>query len=147
MNKYSKDVEVRGHLIDSMILTKIFDNIMDLDGKFEVTKIKVGKKRVESARSYLNSISNDRAMPALALRDNKTKIWEPVGEENLYAVVDESSGFVLTDSSGYILAICDKNGISKTLVQGLSQEQKDEVVNLLKKDNIPEYKGKVALPV
>ena len=94
-----------------------------------------------------SSIANDKAMPALALRDNKTNVWEPVGEENMYAIVDESSGFVLTDSSGYILAICDKNGISKTIVQGLSQEQKDEIVRLLEKDNIPEYKGKVALPV
>ena len=49
MNKYSKDVEVRGHLIDSMILTKIFDNIMDLDGKFEVTKIKVGKLKTDES--------------------------------------------------------------------------------------------------
>ena len=109
--------------------------------------LKIGKKRVESSREYLNSLSNDRAMPALALRDNKSNIWEPVGEENLYAVVDESSGFVLTDSSGYILALCDKNGISKAIVQGLSQEQKEEIVKLLEKDNIPEYKGKVALPV
>ena len=109
--------------------------------------LKIGQKRVESSRAYLNSISNDRAMPALALRDNKSNIWEPVGEENLYAVVDESSGFVLIDSSGYILALCDKNGISKAIVQGLSQEQKDETVKLLEKDNIPEYKGKVVLPV
>ena len=109
--------------------------------------LKIGKKRVEYARSYLNSISNDKAMPALALRDNKTNVWEPVGEENMYAVVDESSGFVLTDTSGYILALCDKNGISKTIVQGLSQEQKDEIVKLLEKDNIPEYKDKVILPV
>ena len=82
--------------------------------------LKIGQKRVESSRSYLNSISNDRAMPALALRDNKSNIWEPVGEENLYAIVDESSGFVLTDSSGYILALCDKNGISKAIVQAVS---------------------------
>ena len=109
--------------------------------------LKIGKKRVESSRSYLNSLANDRAMPALALRDNKSNIWEPVGEENLYAVVDESSGFVLTDSSGYILALCDKNGISKAIVQGLSQEQKDEIVKLLEKDIIPEYKDKVILPV
>ena len=109
--------------------------------------LKMGQKRVESARAYLNSISNDRAMPALALRDNKTNVWEPVGEENLYAVVDESSGFVLTDSSGYIIAICDSKGPSKSLVQSLNQEQKDNIVELLKKDNIVEYKGKVALPV
>ena len=49
MNKYSKDVEVRGHLIDSMILTKIFDNVMDLDGKFEVIKIKVGKLKTDES--------------------------------------------------------------------------------------------------
>ena len=109
--------------------------------------LKMGQKRVEASREYLNSISNDRAMPALALRDNKSNIWEPVGEENLYAVVDESSGFVLTDSSGYIIAICDEKGTSKALVQNLNQEQKDNIVELLKKDNIVEYKGKVALPV
>ena len=109
--------------------------------------LKIGQKRVESSREYLNSLSNDRAMPALALRDNKSNIWEPVGEENLYAIVDESSGFVLTDSSGYILALCDKNGISKAIVQGLSQEQNDEMVKLLENDKIPEYKGKVVLPV
>ena len=109
--------------------------------------LKMGQKRVEAARAYLNSISNDRAMPALALRDNKSNVWEPVGEENLYAVIDESSGFVLTDSSGYIIALCDGNGTSKTLVQSLNQEQKDNIVELLKKDNIVEYKGKVALPV
>ena len=109
--------------------------------------LKKGQKRVESARAYLNSISNDRAMPALALRDNKTNVWEPVGEENLYAVIDESSGFVLTDLSGYIIALCDAKGTSKSLVQSLNQEQKDNIVELLKKDNIVEYKGKVALPV
>ena len=45
--------------------------------------LKMGQKRVESSRAYLNSVSNDRAMPALALRDNKTNVWEPVGEEKI----------------------------------------------------------------
>ena len=36
--------------------------------------IKIGQKRVESTSAYLNSIENDRAMPALALRDNQSKI-------------------------------------------------------------------------
>ena len=109
--------------------------------------LQMGKKRVEAAREYLNKLTNDKAMPALALRDNKTNVWEPVGEENLYAFVDESSGFVLTDTSGYILALCDKNGISKAIVQGVTQEQKESIEKMLKDDNIPEYKGKVALPV
>ena len=109
--------------------------------------LREGQKRVQESRDYLNKLTNNKAMPALALRDNKTNVWEPVGKENLYAFIDESSGFVLTDTSGYILALCDKNGISKAIVQGLSKEQKDEIEKMLKTDNIPEYKGKVSLPV
>jgi hypothetical protein len=86
-------------------------------------------------------------MPALALRDTKSDVWEPVGEENYYAVVDESSGFVLTDTSGYIIAICDKDGFSKTLVQGVTKEQKEQIVKEFEKDNVPQFKGKVILPV
>jgi len=109
--------------------------------------LRMGQKRVQSAREYLNKLTDNKAMPALALRDNKTNVWEPVGEENLYAFIDESAGFVLTDTSGYILALCDKNGISKTIVQGVTKEQKENIEKMLKDDNIPEYKGKVSLPV
>lgn len=109
--------------------------------------LKIGQKRVQEARDFLNKFANGKAMPALALRDNKTNVWEPVGEENLYAIVDESSGFVLTDTSGYLLVLCDKNGISKALVQGLSKEQKDATVKMLESENVPQYKGNVSLPV
>jgi hypothetical protein len=109
--------------------------------------LKVGQKRVADSREYLNKITDGKAMPALALRDNKTNVWEPVGEENLYAFVDETAGFVLTDTSGYILALVDKNGTSKSIAQGISKEQKDKYEVLFQTDNIVEYKGKVTLPV
>lgn len=109
--------------------------------------LKLGQKRVAVSREYLNKLTNNRAMPALALRNSNSSVWEPVGEEDYYAVVDESSGFVLTDTSGYIISICDKDGFSKTLVQGVTQEQRDQIVQEFKKDNIPEFKGKVILPV
>ena len=109
--------------------------------------LKTGQKRVASAREYLNKLTNGKAMPALALKDNKSNVWEPVGEENLYVFIDESAGFVLTDTSGYILALVDKNGISKTIVQGVTKEQKEILENSFQKDSIPEYKGKVILPV
>ena len=90
---------------------------------------------------------NGKAMPALALKDTKSNVWEPVGEENLYAFVDESSGFVLTDTSGYIVAIVDNNGLTKALVQGVNQQQKEDLLKSFEADNIPEFKGKVILPV
>ena len=109
--------------------------------------LKLGQKRVAETREYLNKITDGKAMPALALRDNKTNVWEPVGEENLYAFVDETAGFVLTDTSGYILALVDKNGTSKSIVQGITKEQKEKFEALFQVDNIVEYKGKVILPV
>ena len=109
--------------------------------------LKLGQKRVAEAREYLNKIADGKAMPALALRDNKTNIWEPVGEENLYAFVDESAGFVLTDTSGYILALVDKNGTSKSIVQGVTKEQRENFEKRFHSDNVEEFKGKVILPV
>jgi len=109
--------------------------------------LKVGQKRVNDAREYLNRFANGKAMPALALKDTKTNIWEPVGEENLYAVVNGASGFVVTDDGGYILVLCDKNGIAKTIAQGLSDEEKTSIINSLKSDNIQVYGGEVSLPV
>ena len=109
--------------------------------------LKIGQKRVSEAREYLNKLANGKAMPALALKDTKSNIWEPVGEENFYAVVDESSGFVLTDTSGYIVVIVDKNGLTKTLVQGITKEQKNELLKNFQNDGLIEFKGKVILPV
>lgn len=109
--------------------------------------LKLGQKRVAQAREYLNKIADNKAMPALALTNNKSSVWEPVGEENLYAFVDESAGFVLTDTSGYILALVDKNGTSKTIVQGVTKEQKEHLTRIFEADSIPKYSGNVVLPV
>ena len=109
--------------------------------------LKLGQKRVAEAREYLNKLTDGKAMPALALRMNKTNVWEVVGEENLYAFVDESAGFVLTDNSGYILAIVDSEGYSKTIIQGVTNEQKENLEKSFKADNIPKFEGKVILPV
>ena len=109
--------------------------------------LKLGQKRVAESREYLNKLTDGKAMPALALRDNNSNVWQPVGEENLYAFVDESAGFVLTDNSGYILALVDKNGSSKTIVQGVTQQQKENLEKAFIADNIPKFEGKVILPV
>jgi len=109
--------------------------------------LKLGQKRVAEAREYLNVLTNGKAMPALALVDSKSNVWVPVGEENMYAFVDESAGFVLTDDSGYILALVDKTGSSKTIVQGVTKQQKEILEKTFQKDDIPKFEGKVILPV
>lgn len=53
MSKFVQEVEVRGHLIDSLILTKIFDGIMDLGGEFEVLKIRIGRRKKDPSYAKL----------------------------------------------------------------------------------------------
>ena len=53
MAKFQHIVEVKGHLIDSMILTKIFDVIMDLQGEFHVQKFIVGEKKKDESYAKL----------------------------------------------------------------------------------------------
>lgn len=51
--KFEHEIEVRGHLIDSLILTKIFDIIMDLNGEFQVQEFQVGKRKKDESYAKL----------------------------------------------------------------------------------------------
>lgn len=108
--------------------------------------LKEGQRRVAETRAYLDKLTGGNAMPAMALAKPDSNNWEPVGKESLYAFVSESSGFVLTDTSGYILALVDKTGISKSIVQGVTSEQAKSLEKQLVADNIPKFNGHVILP-
>jgi hypothetical protein len=105
--------------------------------------LKIGEKRVKDAQEFLSKFIDDnqnQVMPALALKDNKTNIWEPVGEENYYGVVK--------GDNGYLIAICDKNGIAKAIANWFTEEKKTEIENNLKtKAGIEQYFGNLSLPV
>jgi hypothetical protein len=104
------------------------------------TALKIGEKRVRAAQELLNKYTGNIAMPALALKDNNNNIWEPVGEENFFTTVK--------DQNGYLIAICDKNGIAKTVAQWFIEVKKDEIVSkIIQDENLPEYNGKVILPI
>ncbi|MEM2140323.1 MAG: hypothetical protein QXJ74_01115 [Nitrososphaera sp.] len=103
------------------------------------TALKMGEKRVKAAQELLTKYAG-HAMPALALKDNKDNKWEPVGEENLYAVVKEQQG--------YMLALCDSKGIAKAIAQWFPEDSKNEIVARMKSEgNMQEYFGKLSLPI
>jgi hypothetical protein len=45
------------------------------------------------------------------------------------------------------LALVDKSGSSKTIVQGVTKQQKEKLEKVFESDNIPKFEGKVILPV
>lgn len=50
----AKELEFEGHLIDSMILPKALDTILDLEGEFEILEFRIGKKKQD--HSYARMI-------------------------------------------------------------------------------------------
>ena len=80
------------------------------------TALKIGEKGVRAAQEILNKYTGNIAMPALALKDNNNNNWEPVGEENYFTAGK--------DQNGYLIAICDKNGIAKTVAQWFIEVKK-----------------------
>ena len=55
----SREVEAEGHLIDSMILPKIWDRIMELGGDFEVLEFRVGRRKTDT--SYIRMVVRGRS--------------------------------------------------------------------------------------
>ncbi len=54
-----KEIELKGHIIDSLTLPKVFDTIMDLGGEFEVLQFEIGKKKDEQSYCRILVKGND----------------------------------------------------------------------------------------
>jgi lysine-ketoglutarate reductase/saccharopine dehydrogenase-like protein (TIGR00300 family) len=53
------DIELEGHLIDSQILTKALDKIMDMDGEFEIKALVVGQKKNDPSYAQITITGRD----------------------------------------------------------------------------------------
>jgi len=49
----SRAIDLEGHIIDSGIMTKIFDKIMDMGGNFEILEFDIGKKKTDPSYAKL----------------------------------------------------------------------------------------------
>jgi lysine-ketoglutarate reductase/saccharopine dehydrogenase-like protein (TIGR00300 family) len=107
-----REVEVRGHLIDSMILTRIFDRIMDLNGEFEVLEFKIGKEKADYSyakllvkgknpkhlQTVLEEVYREGAIPVKLQSANfKASPKDMVLPDDFYSTTNHQT-FVLVDS-------------------------------------------------
>lgn len=49
MAKHQSEIRVSGHIVDSLILSKVFDTVMDLGGEFEVLEVNIGKRKKDTS--------------------------------------------------------------------------------------------------
>ena len=83
MAKFTHAIEIKGHLIDSAILTKIFDIIMDLGGDFQVQDFTVGRRKKDLSYAKLlvvgkNQKHLDRILELLYLEGATSKLQKKV---------------------------------------------------------------------
>ena len=53
------DVEMEGHLIDSLILTKALDKIMDMGGEFEIKAFRIGERKDDTSYVQITVMGRD----------------------------------------------------------------------------------------
>src|SRR5271169_5132644 len=56
----SQEIELRGHIIDSGIMTQLFDRVMDMGGNFEILVFEVGKKKTDPSYARLRIAASSR---------------------------------------------------------------------------------------
>ncbi len=58
----SEDVELSGHIIDSLLLPKVLDEITNLGGEFEILEIRVGQHRQDPSHARLRVSGPDAGL-------------------------------------------------------------------------------------
>jgi lysine-ketoglutarate reductase/saccharopine dehydrogenase-like protein (TIGR00300 family) len=48
-----REIELKGHIIDSFLLPKVFDKVMDMNGEFEITEFEIGKHKTDTSYARL----------------------------------------------------------------------------------------------
>lgn len=61
MNGFSEEITLQGHIIDSWVLPKVFDTVMDLGGSYEMQEIRVGRRKDETSFARLRISADDEA--------------------------------------------------------------------------------------
>jgi len=56
----SQEIELEGHIIDSGIMTQLFDKVMDMGGNFEILAFNVGKKKTDPSYARLRIAASNK---------------------------------------------------------------------------------------
>jgi lysine-ketoglutarate reductase/saccharopine dehydrogenase-like protein (TIGR00300 family) len=57
----TEEVEVHGHIVDSLLLPKILDRILQMGGTFEILECKIGARRIDPSHARISIKADDPA--------------------------------------------------------------------------------------
>src|SRR6478736_6397209 len=61
MKPIAEEITLEGHIIDSYVLPRVWDRIMDRGGEFELLEIRVGKTKEETSFARMKIFADDGA--------------------------------------------------------------------------------------
>ncbi len=67
--EFVEEIEVHGHIVDSLILPKILDRILQMGGSFEIRKCEIGARRVDPSHARIAIRARDADLLAAILGD------------------------------------------------------------------------------
>ena len=66
---FSETIELRGHIIDSLILPKVLDQILTRGANFKIIDIKIGQKRADQSFARIEiTASSQEVLDSLITR-------------------------------------------------------------------------------
>jgi len=100
--------------------------------------LKIGQVRIKDATAKLKKYTGN-ALPAIALKESKDNVWEPVGEEDLAGLVEAEHGFMI--------CLCDNEGNAKSIASWFKKDDANKIIEQMKSDGMDEYTGKIKIPI
>ena len=61
----SETIEVTGHIVDSLLLAKILDSILDAGCDYEITDVAIGKTSLDPSRARIDVTGDDEVLGRL----------------------------------------------------------------------------------
>ena len=61
MKPIAEEITLEGHIIDSYVLPRVWDRIMDSGGEFDLLEIRVGKKKEETSFARMKIFADSPA--------------------------------------------------------------------------------------
>jgi lysine-ketoglutarate reductase/saccharopine dehydrogenase-like protein (TIGR00300 family) len=90
----SEIVELKGHIIDSLTLPKILDEVMNLGGGFEILEIKVGQRRQDPSHARIKVCAPSKPELEVILARIRQQGGLPIQEkEAVLAMADRDGAF------------------------------------------------------
>lgn len=88
----SENVTIEGHIIDSLVLPKVLDEIVALGGTYEIVDVRIGPHREDPSRA--------RIKVSAASQEDLSKVLEEIGRQGANADTVEDARLVEADIHG-----------------------------------------------